>query len=83
MKREQHGSDGIFHVIPCDQDLACIFLYSNATNTQQDLEMMQLFQSFFTEKWKMISFSHKEGYKLFSFFEYWHVCIDNKKGFFF
>lgn len=45
MKREQQGSDGIFHVIPCGQDLACIFLFSNATNTQQDLEIMQLFQS--------------------------------------
>lgn len=51
MEREQHGSDGIFHVIPCDRDLACIFLFSNATNTQQDLQIMQLFQSFF--HWKM------------------------------
>lgn len=30
----------------------------------------------------MISFSDKETYKLFSFFEYWHVCIDNEKYFF-
>lgn len=63
MKREHPGSDGIFHVIPCGQDLACIFLSSNETNTQQDLEIMQLFQSlslkndFFSDK-EGINFSH-------------------------
>lgn len=76
------SSDGIFHVIPCEQDLACICLFSNATNTQQDLEIMQLFQSFSFKKWQMISFSYKEGYQLFLFFEYWHVCIHTEKYFF-
>lgn len=40
MKGEQQGRDGIFDVIPCDQDLACIFLFTKATNTQEDLEIM-------------------------------------------
>lgn len=82
MKREQQGSDGIFHVIRCDQDLACIFLFSNATNTPQDLQIMQLFQSLSLKNDRWYFFRDKEGYKLFSFFEYWHVCIDNEKYFF-
>lgn len=74
MKREQQGSDGIFHVIPCDQDFACIFLFSNATNTQRDLEIMQLFQSLslkndrgnFLVIKKDINFSHSLSTDMFT-----------------